>query len=368
MAAMAASPTLEQFQRQLPQHHLAPLWAVMRTLTPREPPPVAVPWLWPAAELREQILTAGRLITAEQAERRVLVLENPALKGESRITTSLYAGIQLLLPGETAPSHRHTASALRLVLEGEGAHTLVGGERVLMRRGDLIITPSWSFHEHGNTASEPVLWLDGLDVPIVNALNAAFAEEDAERSRAPSRPEGDALARYGSGMVPLAYRPEGRATPHFSYPYERTREALEVMRRTGPWDEHCGLKLTFTDPTTGASPIPTMGLYVQLLPEGFRGPRYRSTDGAVFTVLSGRGRVELTGRAETAAETELTGRAVQTGQAETASRSWAVEPNDIFVVPGWTWYSLSADRDLVLFSFSDRSLQEHLGLWREQRG
>ncbi len=341
---MAAPLTLEQFQRELPEHHLAPLWEVLRTLTPREPPPVAAPAIWRAAELREQILTAGRLISAAQAERRVLILENPALKGQSRITTSLYAGIQLVLPGETAPSHRHTATALRLVLEGEGAHTLVGGERILMRRGDLVITPSWSFHEHGNSGSEPVLWLDGLDVPIVNALNAAFAEDDAEPSRPPSRPEGDTLARYGSGMVPLAYRREDRSTPLLSYPYERTREALEVMRRSGPWDEHFGLKLAFTDPTTGASPIPTMGTYVQLVPRSFVGRRYRSTDGAVFAVLSGHGRIELDGDA------------------------WTLGPNDLFVIPGWAWYSLSASDDLELFSFSDRPLQQHLGLWREQRG
>ncbi len=338
MVAMAV-PTLEEFQRQLPEHHLAPLWEVLRTLTPREPPAVAVPAIWRAAELREQILTAGRVITAAQAERRVLVLENPALRGQSRITTSLYAGIQLILPGETAPSHRHSAAALRLVLEGEGAYTLVGGERIPMRPGDLVITPSWSFHEHGNTGSEPVIWLDGLDVPIVNALNAAFAEEDTERSRAPEGPEGHAP----EARAPEARAPEGRSTPLCSYPYERTRQALEVLRRTGPCDEHCGLKLAFTDPTSGGSPMLAMGTYAQLVPAGFSGRRYRSTDGAVFAVLSGGGKVELPGH------------------------SWTLERNDIFVVPGWTWYALSADRDLVLFSFSDRPLQQHLALWREQR-
>ncbi len=369
MAAMAVPSTLEEFQRQLPEHHLAPLWEVLRTLTPREPPTVAVPAIWRAAELREQILAAGRLITAEQAERRVLVLENPALHGQSRITTSLYAGIQLILPGETARSHRHTAAALRLVLEGEGAYTLVNGERIPMHRGDLVITPSWSFHEHGNTGSEPVLWLDGLDVPIVNALNAAFAEEDVQRSRAPSRPEGDALARFGSGMAPLAYRHEGRSTPLCSYPYERTREALEVLRRTGPWDEHCGLRLAFTDPTTGASPIVTMGTYVQLVPARFSGRRYRSTDGAVFTVLSGRGRVELPAPGPVLGPGRVLGPGAVLGPepGPGPSHAWTLEPNDIFVVPGWTWYSLSAEQDLVLFSFSDRPLQQHLGLWREQR-
>ena len=122
-------------------------------------------------------MEAGRLISAEEAERRVLVLENPALRGQSCITQSLYAGLQLILPGEVAPAHRHTQSALRLVLDGEGAYTAVDGERTTMRYGDFIITPSWTFHDHGNDGADPVVWLDGLDIPLVRFLDAGFAEK-----------------------------------------------------------------------------------------------------------------------------------------------------------------------------------------------
>ncbi|HTT00936.1 MAG TPA: gentisate 1,2-dioxygenase [Steroidobacteraceae bacterium] len=343
MSDVSAITDLELFIRQLPEHHLAPLWEVLRLLTPREPPRAALPAVWRARELREQILTAGRLISAEQAERRVLVLENPALAGQARITTSLYAGIQLILPGELARSHRHTASALRLVLEGTGAYTMVEGERATMHPGDLVVTPSWTFHEHGNEGSTPVIWLDGLDVPIVNLLGAAFSEDDSEQTHPPSRPTGDALARYGSALLPVDYERRGGASPFFWYPYERTRSALDRMRDHGPWDEASGLKLAFTDPTTGGSPFLTMAAFVQLLPGGFAGTRYRSSDGAVFTVLEGRGTLR------------------------TAATQHELAPWDVFVIPGWSWYCLSAAEDLVLFSFSDRALQQHLQLWREQR-
>jgi gentisate 1,2-dioxygenase len=335
---------LESFERQLSAHHLAPLWKVLRHLTPREPTAAAVPALWRSASLREQILEAGHLITAEQAERRVLVLENPSLAGQSRITTSLYAGIQLILPGEVARRHRHTATALRLVLEGEGAYTAVGEERVDMRRGDFLITPTWKFHEHGNAGDAPVIWLDGLDLPIINLLNAAFFEDGAEERVPPqSLAPSDALARYGSGMLPVDYQPQG-TTPLFCYPYERTREALEQMRRRGPWDEAYGLRLQFTDPTTGTGPMPAMGAFMQLIPGGFASRAYRSTDGVVFAVLEGSGHVRF------------------------GDLSLEISPWDIFVVPGWCWYTLHATRDLVLFSFSDRPLQHHLRIWREQRG
>src|SRR5437667_12280799 len=124
------------------------------------------------------LIEAGSLITAKEAERRVLILQNPALREHSppRITHSLFAGLQLILPGEIAPSHRHTQSALRFIIEGEGAYTAVDGERTTMRPGDFVITPSWSWHDHGNETKEPMVWLDGLDIPIVRLLDASFAE------------------------------------------------------------------------------------------------------------------------------------------------------------------------------------------------
>jgi len=334
---------LVSFRRVLEAEHLGPLWEVMRELAPREPISAALPMHWPSDLLRRMALKAGDLISAENAERRVVILENPGLAGRSLITPSLYAGVQLILPGEIAPTHRHTASALRLILEGAGAFTMVDGEKVLMHPGDFIITPTWSWHDHGSDGDGPVIWLDGLDVPIVNMLSAGFSQEDVSKRQAVTYPEGDSLARYASGLVPINYRPKGVASPVFWYPFERTSEALHRMRRLEEWDESEGLRLAFTDPTTGGSPIKTMGAYMQLLPKGFTGTPIRSTDGTVYSVVSGKGYVKV------------------------GNAAWEVGPRDVFVVPSWIWHDFSAYEDMTLFSFSDRPLQQALGFWREER-
>ena len=157
------------------------------------------------ADIRAAMIEAGGLITAKEAERRVLILENPGLRGQSKITTDLYAGVQLVLPGEVAPAHRHTQSALRFVLEGGGAHTAVNGERTPMHYGDFIITPPMAWHDHGNETDEPMFWLDGLDIPIVQFLDASFAEHHDEDEQPIARPVGD--SRGALRLEPAAGRP-----------------------------------------------------------------------------------------------------------------------------------------------------------------
>ena len=181
-------------------------------------------------------MEAGRLITAEEAERRVLILENPGLRGASRITQSLYAGLQLILPGEVARTHRHTAAALRLVIEGQGAYTAVDGERTTMHPGDFILTPSWTYHDHGNPGDTPVVWMDGLDIPIVNMFDSGFAEHHPDTMQPVSKDEGDSQSRFGSNLFPLEYAPERKSSPLFTYPYARSRETLDRMYRSGPLD------------------------------------------------------------------------------------------------------------------------------------
>src|SRR3546814_418081 len=153
------------------EKNMAPLWESLHNLVPRQPVSRCVPAIWKYNDLRAEIMESGKLISAEEAVRRVLILENPGLRGEASITQTLYAGLQLILPGETAPSHRHVQSALRFIVEGKGAYTAVNGERTAMHPGDFIITPSWTWHDHGNLSvdegGEPVVWLDGLDIPLI---------------------------------------------------------------------------------------------------------------------------------------------------------------------------------------------------------
>src|SRR5262249_34383457 len=156
---------------------------------------------------------------------------------------------QLVLPGEVAPAHRHAQSALRFVLEGGGAHTSVNGERTPMQYGDFIITPPMAWHDHGNQTSEPIFWLDGLDIPIVQLLDASFSEHHDLDEQPISRPVGDADARFGSNLMPVDHRPTA-ASPVFNYPYSRTRDALARLARTGDWDPCHGLKMRYSNPVT----------------------------------------------------------------------------------------------------------------------
>ncbi|HWH83807.1 MAG TPA: gentisate 1,2-dioxygenase [Burkholderiaceae bacterium] len=334
----------EAFYGRADTQHLAPLWTRLKALVPGEPVPVGVPHRWAYADVRPYVLESAEHISAKEAERRVLILENPGLKGSSQITNSLYAGLQLIMPGEVAPAHRHTQSALRFIVEGSGAYTAVDGEKTTMRPGDFVITPSWTFHHHGHDGSGPMVWLDGLDIPLVGFFNSTFREEHAHEVAELTRPEGDALARYGQGLMPVGHRAASLNSPVFNYPYERTREALHTLARSSAPDAHLGFLMRYVNPLDGGWAMPTMATMIRLVPEGFATQPYRGSDSTIFVVVEGRGELRV------------------------GDQPFPLTPHDVVVVPGWMKYTLHAASDLVLFSFSDRVAQEKLGFFREQRG
>ena len=223
------TPERKEFYARLDRKNVAPLWEVLAKIIPMSPAPETIPAFWRYDEVRPLLMEAGRLLTAKEAERRVVVLENPGVRGQSKITQSLYSGLQMILPGEIAVCHRHAASALRFVIEGTAAYTAVEGERTTMHPGDFILTPSWTYHDHGNPGADPVVWLDGLDVPIVNLFDTSFFERHPEERQPHTIPEGDALARYGANMLPVDYAPRGHSSPIFNYPYSRSRAALDQL-------------------------------------------------------------------------------------------------------------------------------------------
>lgn len=334
---------LDKYYSTLDSENLAPLWVRLRGLVPAEPKPVAQPHQWEFKKILPKLLEAGELISAQEAERRVLVLENPALPGQSKITDTLYTGVQLLLPGEIAPAHRHTQSALRFILQGEGAYTSVDGERAPMKPGDFIITPHWTWHDHGHDGTEPVVWIDGLDVPLVNFLRAGFREEHESDVHEVKRPVGDALARYGMGLLPIDCK-KFNTSPVFCYPYERTREALDVLSKSSDIDIHQGIRLRYINPTNGDWAIPTIATSMTLIPNGFATRPYRSTDGMVITLTEGSARVVI------------------------GSEAFEAGPRDILVIPGWTDWTIEAvSSDVVFFAYSDRPVHEKLGLWQDRR-
>src|SRR5690349_23788577 len=192
----------QAYYDKISKYDMAPLWEVLKNLVTKEPKSVASPALWKFDDAKKLVLEAGDVITADEAERRVLVLENPTLRGKSRVTSSLFAGIQLILPGEIAEAHRHVSSAIRFVLDGEGAYTAVEGEKAMMSPGDFLITANWAPHDHGNTSDKPMLWLDVLDFPQVNFFETSFAEQFASATQPTSRADGDSLSFYASGVLP----------------------------------------------------------------------------------------------------------------------------------------------------------------------
>jgi gentisate 1,2-dioxygenase len=287
------------------------------------------------------VMESGGLITAEEAERRVLILENPGLRGESRATNTLFAGVQMILPGEVAPAHRHVSSAIRFVLDGEGAYTAVEGEKSFMAPGDFVITANWAPHDHGNTSDKPMLWLDVLDFPQVNFFEASFAEHFEEATQSTKRADGDSLAFYGSGVLPDGAPAQMNRSPVINYTYARTRPIIERMNKAGDVDKRHGARVRYANPINGGPVLPTMGAGLALLPKGFKGEKYRATDGSIFVCVEGKG------------TTTVDGKVLEWG------------PNDVFVVPPWKHFSHNAEKESVLFSISDRPSQEALGIWRE---
>ena len=342
-----AASQLKALYAEMQPRSLYPLWEVLGALVTPQPRSTAQVHRWSYREARDYLLRAGDLISAAQAERRVLIMENPGLPGSSCATSSLYAGLQLILPGEVAPCHRHAQCALRFVMEGEGAFTSVDGEKAVMRPFDLVLTPGWQWHDHGNTSAEPMIWLDGLDIPTVLLFDASFAEHLPESAHPETVPPGDTSLRYGRNMRPMrgtaADRRHGRQ-PLFHYPYAEWRESLCNLARTSEPDPHFGHALEFTNPADGGAVMPTISAHVRLLPSGFTSRPRTSTDGTIFVVVEGSGTARIDGN-----DIDLAAR-------------------DTLVVPSWHEMVLQADTDLVMFGYSDRTAQEKLGLFREQRG
>lgn len=326
------------------QQSLAPLWRVLHGLVTEKPKPTAVPAHYIYREIRPYLMEACDLIGTEEAERRVMVLENPGLPNQSRITPSLFCGLQIILPGEVAPAHRHVASALRFIVEGKDAYSAIAGEKTMMEVGDFVITPSMTWHDHGNESDGPMVWIDGLDMHMVNLFSASFRENYPDKNHPTMKPEGGTMAEVGMNMIPDGFAHASQTSPIFNYPYRRSREALDRMSRFRDPDACHGFRMNYINPLTGGSAMPTISTNIRLLPKGFASESYRSTAGAVFNVVEGR------------------------GVAHVGDATFTYAPQDIFVVPSWAALRLEASEDSVLFSYSDQVAQEKLDFFREMRG
>lgn len=206
----------ESLIRELDEHktNTLPLWAQMTKLNPPQPNPQCIPYVWKYSDVKPYLLRAGKLISEKQAERRVLMLINPGRNEAPYTTDTVYGGLQLVMPNETAPAHRHVAFAMRFIVEGTGGFTAVHGRRVRMKRGDVILTPTWNWHDHGNeAAADPMIWLDGLDLPLFRHFPVHFVEHFTE-------------PRYPAEDV-------DSSQSEIVFPWERMKKTLD--EREGKW-------------------------------------------------------------------------------------------------------------------------------------
>lgn len=308
---------LQDYYDQLRQQHITPAWIGGGINV--EPQSRAVPHLWHWRELRPQAMRAAELVGTAQAERRVLRLTNPKLPGIA--SNTLVANIQIVMPGEIARAHRHSGAALRFIIEGQGGYTVVNGERVPMSPGDLVLTPNWSWHDHANDTDAPMMWLDGLDTPLVRMLEAGFYEEYDQESQ-----------QFGAPVN----------ASEWHYPMSEMRAALEKQATVNPAGD--GIELEYINRRTGGPVMSTIACHMRLLRPGERTKPRRRVCCANYHVVEGAGYSLVGGK----------------------RLDW--EDKDVFTVPTWTFaeHVNAGERPAFLFSFSDAPVMKALQLYREQ--
>jgi gentisate 1,2-dioxygenase len=338
---------LEAYYQTLDQQGLYALWTVANKIEPWFPKSSSVPTLWRFDEMRPLVLKAIDLVSPEKAGRRVIALENPGRKGLSTCVGWLYTGLQVTRPGEFTSAHRHAASALRFVIEGKGAYTIVDGHKIQLNPGDFVITPNDTWHDHGvDPDGETTIWQDGLDMLMVNQLDANFYAVHPDTRQTPSFPVNDMPYLYGGpGLLPDGRTWSKPYSPMMRYEWGPTYEALLKASMVSEGSPYDGILMNYVNPATGGPVMQTMGGSIQLLRRGEATKAHRHTGSICYTVAKGIGYSVIEGK----------------------RLDW--KEHDIFVAPSWAVHehaNLSASEDAVLFSFHDLPAIRALGLYREE--
>ena len=342
-ARLQAASARDAFHRRMHANHMYGLWELASEMTPH-PRPKSVPHMWRWSRLKSIIDEAAKAVPIGD-ERRALQLFNPGLGGRWATTNSLIAAVQILLPGEVARAHRHTPTAIRFIMEGNGAYTAVDGERLYMAPGDLILTPSWSWHDHGNETRERVVWMDGLDVPLVQSLEAMFFEFYQAPQVPATRPANSSRRLHGHAHVsPTWIKEKPRSSPLLLYSWDETWKALSALgdHEGSAFD---GIALEYRHSQTGGPVLPTMACWAQLLRAGERTKAHRHTGSAVYYVVRGEGQTVIDGQ------------------------RFVWGKGDIIALPPWALHehaNTSARAEAVLFSIQDAPVFQALGLDYEE--
>ena len=341
------TPELVAYYRQLEQLDAGALWTVANKIEPWEPKSESVPVLWRYRELREHVLRSVALVTPEQAGRRVVYLNNPGRKDVSAAVGWLYSGLQVMHPGECASTHRHSASALRFIMEGSGAYTIVDGHKMTLGANDFVLTPNGTWHEHGvDAAGSPCIWQDGLDIPFVNAMEANFYEVHPDLHQQVTHPVDQPTAAWsGAALLPHEHGWAKPYSPLFKYEWGPTYASLQRLAKVSEGSPYDGVLMHYVNPLTGGPVMPTIGASMQLLRPGQHTLAHRHTGSFIYQVAKGQGHSVIGGK----------------------RFDW--QERDIFCVPSWAWHehaNLSATEDACLFCFSDLPVMKALHLYREQ--
>jgi gentisate 1,2-dioxygenase len=337
---------LAMLYRDMARGHLTALWRLEASILPPTPRPKALAWLWKWEDLYDIAQRSGNLVPIERGgDRRAVALTNPGLGGVPYATPTLWAAVQWLNARETAPAHRHTAQAVRFIIDGRGGYSTVEGDKVYLERGDLVLNPPWHWHDHGSDGDERAIWMDGLDIPLNNYLDASFFEPHTTSAQAVSAvPEGTVL-KYSVGQLRPAWEPPSAPYPPLStYKWALTERALMDLAKVdaSPFDD---VALEFTNPHTGGPVMKTIACWIQMLRPGVHTEAHRQVNSAVYHVFEGHGATIIDG----------------------VRFEWA--PGDMFVVPSWAYHEhLNASRSdrAVLFSIQDTPVMAALGKYREE--
>ena len=335
---------LSQLYRDFDDQHLAPLWTQLSDLMPMSPNPKAVPFIWKWSTLLPLAQRAGDLVPVGRGgERRAIALANPGLGGLPFATPTLWAAIQYLGPKETAPEHRHAQNAFRFVVEGEGVWTVVDGDPVAMRRGDFLLTPGWCFHGHRNESEDPMAWIDGLDMPFAHYIDSGFFEFGSEEVSDVDTPRISRSERLWAhpGLRPLVRPGSMTSSPIAAYRWEHTdaalREQLNLEDEGYPATPEPGhAAVRYVNPTNGADVMPTIRAEFHRLRTGARTRTRRDVGSAVFQVFDGAGQLQI-------GDTVV-----------------PIGRGDLVAVPSWTAWTVTADSQLDIFTFSDAPIIERL--------
>jgi gentisate 1,2-dioxygenase len=350
-ANVTDTPELKRYYAELAKLEAGALWTVANDIEPWFPRPKSVPVMWRYKDLRPMVMKAPELVSPEDAGRRVVMLVNPGRKELPAACGLLFSGLQIMDPGEVATSHKHMANALRFIMEGEGAYTVVDGERVTLDRNDFVLTPNGTWHEHGVAAEGTrCIWQDGLDIPMVNTLDANFFAVHQGLRQKEDKGTDSSFAEYGAGfLVPADARTNWKKpySPLLKYPWAQTYDALQRASKASAGSPHDGIIMEYINPVTGGPVMATMGASMQLLRPGEETKAHRHTGSFVYQCAKGSGHSIIDGQ----------------------RFDW--QERDIFVVPSWSVHShanASASEDACLFSFNDLPVMRALDLMAEQAG